>query len=215
MDAIKTYNHEKESMYHKIKKTVIINRGVPASGKSTMSAHIKDVFNSYNYQVGIHSTDDYFIKNGKYVFDIKKASANHGKNQSAFLKDLKNGVDIVICDNTNISPAQTFFYTKAAKKFGYYIIYISFHPRDLESHVASQFLTQDPNLSHHVPKNIIARMIGEYQMYHSIFDNLSQDKNTITMSFDEDKVIEINSNQFQQKKCSIGLDILNLIRKDV
>jgi len=199
-------------MYHKIKKTVIINRGIPGSGKSTIARQIKDSLSVYNYNVAIHSTDDYFIKNGKYTFTVKKAGVNHKKNQNAFLADLRAGVDIVICDNTNISPDQTSFYTQAAREYGYFVTYLSFHPRDLESHVSSQFSIQNPYLSHRVPREIMSSMMEDYKMYNCLLEN-SYDEHSLAsgISFDADTVIEIFPNKYEEQKNLLGFEILKLL----
>ena len=46
-------------------KKLIINRGIPGSGKSTSAKKLAP-------KEQIFSTDDYFMKNGKYIFDGKK-----------------------------------------------------------------------------------------------------------------------------------------------
>ncbi len=53
------------------KKFVIINRAVPSSGKSTISRIISEGLAKMGYIMKIHSTDEYFMFDGKYVFDIK------------------------------------------------------------------------------------------------------------------------------------------------
>ncbi|MDA8621643.1 ATP-binding protein [Psychrosphaera sp.] len=76
-------------------------------------------------QVAIHSTDQYFFSNNRYLFDPKKLSINHEKNQQAFTNSLIKGVPLVICDNTNIEYWQMRPYLEAAKKYGYMVEVIS------------------------------------------------------------------------------------------
>ena len=45
-----------------IKPTVIINRAVPGSGKSTIATCIVEALRLKNLTASIHSTDEYFIK---------------------------------------------------------------------------------------------------------------------------------------------------------
>ena len=83
-------------MHSQTIKIAIINRGIPASGKSTMALDIKNFLSKHGHHVAIHSTDNYFTQKGKYLFDIKKATLTHQKNQKVFSKDLSRGVAVVI-----------------------------------------------------------------------------------------------------------------------
>ena len=54
-----------------VRKTVIINRAVPCSGKTTISRSIEAVLENHGLTVSIHSNDDYFLtEEGTYQFDI-------------------------------------------------------------------------------------------------------------------------------------------------
>lgn len=86
----------------KIYKTVIINRAVSGSGKTTLSRCVTDTLRKEGLSVAIHSTDDFFMRDGRYVFDIDKLNAYHAQNLSNFVDDLKRGLDVVICDNMNL-----------------------------------------------------------------------------------------------------------------
>ena len=55
-----------------IKKTVIINRAVPGSGKTTITNCIVNELQNNNLNIAIHSTDEYFMIENRYVFDISK-----------------------------------------------------------------------------------------------------------------------------------------------
>ncbi len=222
-------------MYPKIKKTVIINRAISGSGKTTMAESLKDTMEINGYSVSIHSTDNYFInEEKKYVFDITKLQEFHEKNQNAFIQDLIDEVDVVVCDNTNIIPWQTALYTEAARKFGYTIIFISFEPRKLESHVAVQEITEERPSAHGISEEIIGRMMKEYYIYDSLLDKNSpidiekhmhykwnnetkkkETEGTPSLHFDSDIVIKIDPNEYKERLNSIGSDILTLISIDV
>jgi predicted ABC-type ATPase len=106
-----------------IKKKVVIMRGLQGSGKTTMAELL----------VGengvIHSTDDYFVVNGKYFFDRTKLIENHAKNFAAFCESLKIGIPMVICDNTNARVEHFQHYMQAAEKAGYMVsIMTMLHP---------------------------------------------------------------------------------------
>ena len=58
-------------------KTVIINRAVPGSGKTTIARCITQALRSVGLQVINHSTDEFFMHDGRYCFDISKLHKYH------------------------------------------------------------------------------------------------------------------------------------------
>jgi len=105
-------------MKKNIIKTVIINRAVPGSGKTTISKSIMRHLKAKGLSLSIHSTDDFFMIDGKYYFDITKLYEYHLLNIRNFEHSLQNKTDIVICDNTNIAPWQTKLYSDLARFHG-------------------------------------------------------------------------------------------------
>jgi predicted kinase len=92
-----------------------VMRGIPGSGKSTLA---KILAGEHGV---IHSTDDYFYKEGRYVFDRSKLKEYHDKNFSAFCTSLEEGKPIVICDNTNVKKVDAARYLEAATRAGYLV----------------------------------------------------------------------------------------------
>ena len=71
---------------------LIIMRGIPGSGKTTLARKIEDLAMRSGYKItGICSADDYFVKNGKYVFDGKKLGEAHKFCQSKAIQLLAAG----------------------------------------------------------------------------------------------------------------------------
>jgi len=62
------------------KKTVIINRAVPGSGKTTITNCIVNELKINNINVSIHSTDECFMVGNRYIFNIEKLGQYHDKN---------------------------------------------------------------------------------------------------------------------------------------
>ena len=196
-------------------KIVVINRGVPSLGKSTMAFAIKDLLNRNKYQVTIHSTDNYFIQNGRYTFDSKKSGRFHQKNKMAFLQDLKRGIDVVICDNTNLAPSHTAYYTEAAREFGYFILLLSFRPRDIDSHISALSSRQKSALSHCVPENVIRQMMEEYLRYNLLLENEQQKQINVSSDFfDADVTIEIYPEKYVEQKKQVAFQILKLFENE-
>ncbi len=155
-----------------VDKTVIINRAVPGSGKTTISRCIKREVEANNLTVSIHSTDDYFISDdGRYVHDVSKLSEFHKNNLSEFKSSLDQGIDLVICDNTNLVPWEAEPYSKYAREKNYQIILIDYIPREIEKHVQSQRITPDKPDAHEAPESTIVEMIIDYFKYQKFLNH--------------------------------------------
>ena len=130
-------------------KKVIIMRGIPGSGKSTMAQQLAGDTGK------IHSTDDYFMKDGKYEFDTNKLRRNHQLNFQAFKRDLALGISPVIVDNTNSQKWEYENYTKAAEDAGYEVEVVQV-PHIDPKHAAQRN-------THGVPEESIRRMIARWE----------------------------------------------------
>ncbi len=186
----------------KIRKTVIINRAVSGSGKTTISRCIAQTVKTAGLRVTRHSTDDYFLTaSGTYDFIPENLGEYHQKNLDAFCNDIDTGIDLVINDNTNLSSWHSEPYIEAGKNAGYQIIVIEYVPRSLDEHVESQIMTEEYPEAHGVPKETIIQMISEYHEF----------KKSFSEHYNADFVIEILPNEFHSIKKSIGGSVLNLM----
>jgi len=212
--------------------SVIINRAVPGSGKSTISKCIIEKVLSVGLKATIHSTDEYF-KTNENVYDFKpeKLEENHKKNLDAFIKDLQNGINIVICDNTNLSPWQSKPYTEVARKYNYQIVFIDYPPREYYKHIESQIVTYEKPDAHQVPVADILDKIEEYYKHRNLLDknNPIKKKNTkdiwdnsiqnvrksnlLEEHYDLDVLITINPDEYHDAKKNIGNIMLGFIKK--
>ena len=64
-------------MKKQFKKTVIINRAVPGSGKTTLARCITRAFENAGFSVANHSTDDFFMVDNQYCFRSSKLHNYH------------------------------------------------------------------------------------------------------------------------------------------
>jgi len=213
-----------------IKKTVIINRAVPGSGKTTITNCIVDKLKKNNISVAIHSTDEYFMVENRYLFTIEKLGEYHENNLKEFCKSLENCVDVVICDNTNIAPWQSEPYTEFARKYNYQIIVITLDPRELEKHVEAQKITPQKPDAHGVTEDVLKRMIDEYYQFddllnprividskrhiHYEWDDNLLEKVKVGMAnhFEADYCIRILPNEYKEAQLNIGNKIINAIK---
>lgn len=172
-------------------KLAIINRGVVATGKSSFVKEITEKLSQNSYNFEVCSTDDFFMENGEYNFDFTKLQEYHLKNQDKFFNALKNKIDVVICDNTNLEPWESKPYYNMAKEFDYKVLILDFIPREKEEILSTQI--------HNVPNEVIEEMMKKYQK-------------TDIKEFAYDEVIHIQPNEFNETKNIIGDLIVKKIK---
>lgn len=153
-----------------IHKTAILNRAVPGSGKTSMTRCIVSFLESHGIACRVHSTDDYFMVDGRYVFDVSRLYEYHIRNLEAFKGSLAAAIPIVICDNTNIHPWETEPYTDAARAMGYRILFLDFPPRPLAQHRESQIVSDRKPDAHEVPDDSLVEFIRDFHVYDSLLD---------------------------------------------
>jgi uridine kinase len=105
-------------------KIVILLRGVSNGGKSTTAQYLQNIHkgNEYLYRSIICCADDYFTDNlGNYNFDAKKLYLAHKECQENFELALKDGIELVICSNTNTKESDFKFYINKAKEYNYFL----------------------------------------------------------------------------------------------
>lgn len=139
-------------------KLAIIMRGLPGSGKSYwIEQFIQSQPLSIALQIkqyGYFSTDNLFVVDGKYQFNVSKLSEYHQTNLSLFIEALSRGEPIVICDNTNVCHWEYIAYKTAAAALGYKVkIVITGEPKS----ASHQLLCAQRN-KHHVPLKHIQKM---------------------------------------------------------
>lgn len=132
-------------------KIAVINRGVVGSGKSTFAEKLKEVAASRGLTCNIHNTDQYHMVDGEYKFNLHKLGIYHKQNFEAFIQSMADGINIVVCDNTNTTPKEYKKYVNEAKKAGYVVVAVVFIPDVLEVHFSRN--------DHCVPESVVANMI--------------------------------------------------------
>jgi predicted kinase len=132
---------------------VIIMRGLPGSGKSTMADRLAEENGGV-----IFSTDNYFMHNGNYLFDASKLGAAHAWNQRKYQEALERGEEYVIVDNTNTTMREMRPYIKLAGYLGYSVEIME--PDNPERfHVDLCFVRN----THGVPFAAIENMLNRWQ----------------------------------------------------
>jgi len=99
-------------------KHLIILRGVPGCGKSTVAEILSDMGMDVE-KAPVCTADDFFMKDGEYKFNPKALGIAHKVCQDKCEKAMADGVKRVIVANTSTTEKEIKPYMNMAKKYGY------------------------------------------------------------------------------------------------
>ncbi|XP_028938999.1 NEDD4-binding protein 2 isoform X2 [Ornithorhynchus anatinus] len=140
-------------------QTLVLLRGVPGSGKTFMArALLED-----NPGGVILNTDEYFNKNGHFLYDVSRLREAHGWNQKRAKEAFEKRISPIIIDNTNLQAWEMKPYAAMAQKYNYHIIFREpdtwwkYKPKELERRNV-----------HGVSQAKIIRMLARYERNVSI-----------------------------------------------
>lgn len=132
-------------------KKLYIMRGISGSGKSTLARSLAG-------RGQIFSTDDFFMKNGRYQFDRNKLGLYHSLNQKRAIDAMTRGVSPIVIDNTHTEAWEAKIYVMAGLKHGYDIEVVE--PNTSWKFDAEELAKKN---SHGVPLDAIKRMLDRWQ----------------------------------------------------
>lgn len=118
-------------------KTLYLLRGLPGSGKSTLANKLSSI---------VCEADMYFMRDGKYQFDMNGLPAAHFWCRSRCEAFMKEGEESVVVSNTLTSEDELKPYVEMAEKYGYRIVSLIVENRHGNSSI------------HDVPKETIEKM---------------------------------------------------------
>lgn len=99
-------------------KTLIILRGLPGSGKTTLATTISSLCPN----CVMYAADDYFYnENGEYMFDAKKLHEAHLDCQNHVAKAMYEGVNTIVVHNTSTTDSELKPYFDMANVHGYIV----------------------------------------------------------------------------------------------
>jgi len=133
-------------------RKLIICRGCPGSGKSTLAKQLAGETGQ------IFSTDEFFMKDGKYNFNSQLLGRAHNWNQARAEKAMQDGVTPIIIDNTNVKGRDARSYVENGLKYGYDI---KFQEPDTPWKFDAEELAK--RNQHGVPLESIERMIKNWE----------------------------------------------------
>lgn len=104
-------------------KTVIILRGAPGCGKSTLAATLFKLAVFGGQTVEVCSADQFFYStmDGTYNFDKTRLGEAHGFCKTLFTEAILNNISLIILDNTNGIATDFKGYKKFAEISGYVV----------------------------------------------------------------------------------------------
>lgn len=130
---------------------------MPGSGKSYIGKRLIEDTIRDNSAEHIISADDYFLRNGKYMYDASKISEAHQNAQRLFFNRASKGYSPLIVDNTNLQSWEMMPYIQAAIQYGYHIeVMEPTTPWKWTAHKLAQ------KNKHNVPMEKIKKMMDNY-----------------------------------------------------
>jgi len=125
-----------------------ILRGLPGSGKSTFARLYEDAI--------VCSADDFFSRDGDYIFDADFLDTAHAACRAKARTAALTGAEIVI-DNTNVRRADYAPYLQLAKNHDYTVLIHDLFDGGCDDETLAERNT------HHVPLATIRRMRAKYE----------------------------------------------------
>ncbi len=145
-------------------KKLIILRGLPSSGKSTLAKKLHDECVG---EASINSTDFFFMVSGEYKFNFQNLGKYHKQNLANTIRDMTDGIDLVIVDNTNTTWEEIKPYAKAALLLNYEIEIVE--PDTPWKYNVEECVRRN---THGVPIEALTRMRARWQTTESILAKL-------------------------------------------
>ena len=163
LDLSEEYAYAKNKKWHKKaqqERVMILIRSPAGAGKSTLAKQLAG-------DTGvILESDEFFMQQGKYMFDIDKQIEAHHWNQDRCLEAMKNGISPIVIANTNTQAMEAEHYVRMAIGHGYKIRIEepSWH-KDLKDPSTGKWnfdFLKGRNL-HGVPDDVLKKMIDRYE----------------------------------------------------
>jgi len=128
-------------------KRVIVLRGLPGSGKTTL---VRKEFPD----AVVCSADDFFVVDGEYQFNLGLIGQAHQACWRKFFSAVQSGAELVVVDNTATSIAEIAPYVLPAETYGYSVEIVSL--RCDPAKAASRSV-------HDVPDAIFKKMVASFE----------------------------------------------------
>lgn len=132
-------------------KKIILTSGIPGAGKSFLAESLARENNGQ-----ICTTDDFFMKEGKYQYDVKFIGVAHKWNFGQFCHHIFNGCTYIIVANTNLKTWEMMPYVEFGAKMGFDFEIVE--PKTKWRYDVQECFKRN---THNVPLYVIERMLKE------------------------------------------------------
>lgn len=100
-------------------KFCFILRGLPGTGKNILAELLAHIAKPESAR--ILSTDDYFMKDGKFQFDKTQLKEAHKVTWEKFKKEVESDSPLIIINNTNFKKYHYSHYVDYAQRHNYFV----------------------------------------------------------------------------------------------
>lgn len=139
-------------------KHIVIVRGIPGSGKSTLVNNLCNFLVDESIDHAVVELDNFFTKNGEYKFVSSLFLDAHAYMWEECLKFAKKSMPIIIIDDVNLKYRHAIPFFLIAQMYGYSILKVE--PQPLKRFDVD--ISHERNV-HDVPKETIHTMSEMYE----------------------------------------------------
>ncbi len=130
------------------KKSLILLRGLPGSGKSTLSEILSE-----NKKYPVFSIDHFFTDDkGNYSFEFDKNHIAYKQCETQTRNEMQKGIEKIFVDNTFTLEWEMEPYFKMAAEFGYMLFVVTVENRHGSKNI------------HHISEEQIQKMAAKYNV---------------------------------------------------
>lgn len=152
-------------------KQLVIVRGLPGGGKSTLAAALVEKAEKQNQTVVVCNCDEYFMVKGEYKFNGSKLGLYHGKCLEKAQKAIDEGVDVVIIDNTNVCLADFKAYVQYALNSDYIVTLMEPDTAWNKDRNVEELMKMG---THNVPKSSYDKMLSKWEDTDDVLEELAE-----------------------------------------
>ena len=151
-------------------RQLIVVRGCPGTGKSTLSTVLAQEAEAKGILSVICSCDDFFMVKGEYKFEGSKLALNHSKCLDKARKAIDQGINRIIIDNTNVCLSEFKAYIQYALNADYIVTLMEPDTSWAKSKEVDICMKMG---THNVPQQAYDRMLAKWEETDDILEEIA------------------------------------------